>query len=82
MNNREYNILKNFMKSQADYSSTQLGRFIGMDLVNPHIDFQSLANAMGVHCCRITDAADIAAAVTKGVQSGETNLIEIAISAD
>lgn len=82
MNNREYNILKNFMKSQADYSSTRLGRFIGMDLVNPHIDFQSLATAMGVHCCRVTEAADIAEAVTRGLQSGKTNLIEIAISAD
>ncbi len=82
MNNREYNILKNFMKSQADYSSTRLGRFIGMDLVNPHIDFQSLATAMGVQCCRVTEAADIAEAVTRGLQSGKTNLIEIAISAD
>lgn len=82
MNNREYNILKNFMKSQADYSSTQLGRFIGMDLVNPHIDFQSLATAMGVQCCRVTEATDIAGAVARGLQSGKTNLIEIAISAD
>ena len=82
MNNREYNILKNFMKSQADYSSTRLGRFIGMDLVNPHIDFQSLATAMGVPSCRVTEAADIAEAVTRGLQSGKTNLIEIAISAD
>ena len=53
-----------------------------MDLVNPHIDFQSLATAMGVHCCRVTEAAGIAEAVTHGLQSGKTNLIEIAISAD
>lgn len=82
MNNTEYNVLKNFMKGQPGYSSTQLGRFIGMDLINPHIDFQSLGTAMGIRCCRITDAADIAEAVTRGLQSGKTNLIEIAISAD
>jgi benzoylformate decarboxylase len=82
MNNLEYNVLKNFMKSQPAYSSTQLGRFIGMDLVNPHIDFQSLGSAMGIHCCRVTQAADIATAVAHGLQSGKTNLIEIVISAD
>lgn len=82
MNNCEYNILKNFMKGQSHYSSTKLGRFIGMDLINPHIDFQALATAMGVRCTRVTQAADIAAAVTQGLQSGKTNLIEIAISAD
>lgn len=53
-----------------------------MDLVNPHIDFQSLATAMGVQCCRVTEAADIAGAVARGLQSGKTNLIEIAISPD
>ena len=82
MNNLEYNILKNFMKGQPGYSSTKLGRFIGMDLINPRIDFQSLGAAMGIRCCRVTQAADIATAVTQGLQSGKTNLIEIAISAD
>jgi benzoylformate decarboxylase len=64
MNNREYNILKNFMKGPG-YSSTKLGRFIGMDLINPRIDFQSLGTAMGIRCCRVTQAADIATAVTQ-----------------
>ena len=82
MNNLEYNILKNFMKGQPGYSSTKLGRFIGMDLINPQIDFQSLGAAMGIRCCQVTQAADIATAVTQGLRSGKTNLIEIAISAD
>jgi benzoylformate decarboxylase len=82
MNNLEYNILKNFMKGQPGYSSTKLGRFIGMDLINPQIDFQSLGTALGIRCCRVTQAADIATAVTLGLKSGKTNLIEIAISAD
>ena len=53
-----------------------------MDLINPRIDFQSLGAAMGIRCCQVTQAADIATAVTQGLQSGKTNLIEIAISAD
>lgn len=81
MNNFEYNVLKNFMKNQAGYSSVALGKFIGMDLVNPCIDFQSLATSMGISACRVTQAADITAAVKMGIASGKTNLIEVVISA-
>ncbi|WP_455428009.1 thiamine pyrophosphate-binding protein [Dryocola sp. LX212] len=82
MNNFEYNVLKNFMKSQSSYTSVAQGRFIGMDLVNPCIDFQSLAASMGISACRVTQAVDIATAVKSGIASGKTNLIEVIISAD
>lgn len=81
MNNFEYNVLKNFMKNQSSYTSVAQGRFIGMDLVNPCIDFQSLAASMGISACRVTEAVDIAAAVKSGIASGKTNLIEVIISA-
>lgn len=81
MNNFEYNVLKNFMKNQPSYSSVAMGKFIGMDLINPCIDFQSLAASMGVSACRVTQAGDIAAAVSIGIASGKTNLIEVVISA-
>ena len=48
INNREYNVLKNFMRSQPHYLSAQTGQFIGMDIADPPIDFQSLSRAMGV----------------------------------
>lgn len=81
MNNFEYNVLKNFMKNQPSYSSVAMGKFIGMDLVNPCIDFQSLAASMGISACRVAKAEDIAAAVSIGIASGKTNLIEVVISA-
>lgn len=81
MNNFEYNVLKNFMKNQPSYSSVAMGKFIGMDLINPCIDFQSLAASMGISACRVTQAGDIAAAVSIGIASGKTNLIEVVISA-
>ena len=51
MNNREYNVLKKFMRGQPGYASANIGRFIAMDLDNPFIDFQSLARSMGVLVC-------------------------------
>ena len=81
MNNREYNVLKNFMKGQAHYLSAASNRFIAMDLADPAIDYLALAASMGVAARRVERAGDIAGAVEAGIVSGLPNLIEIAISA-
>ncbi len=81
MNNREYNVLKNFMKGQADYISTRSNRFIAMDITEPTVDYQALAQSMGVPSRRITSAADIAPALAEGIRSGSPILVEIMISA-
>ncbi|GGF77902.1 benzoylformate decarboxylase [Azorhizobium oxalatiphilum] len=81
MNNREYNVLKNFMKSQADYVSARTNRFLAMDLDQPAIDYVALAQSMGVPARRIERGADVAAAIEAGIASGKPNLIEILISA-
>lgn len=81
INNAEYNILKNFMKSQTHYASARANRFIAMDLVDPRIDFPALAASMGVPARRISRAADIAPAVEAGIRSGGANLVEIVVSA-
>jgi benzoylformate decarboxylase len=80
MNNREYNILKNFMRSRKDYLAARTNRFIAMDLEQPRIDFQALAAALGVPARQVINAADIAPAIEAGIVSGEPNLIEILIS--
>jgi benzoylformate decarboxylase len=81
MNNREYNILKNFSKSQPHYLSPRVNRFIAMDINDPPIDFLALAAAMGVPARRVARAADIASTVEDGIASNRPNLIEIPISA-
>jgi benzoylformate decarboxylase len=81
MNNREYNVLKNFMRAQADYVAAKTNRFIAMDIQQPAIDYPSLARAMGVPARRVERAADIASAIEAGIASGNTNLVEIPISA-
>jgi benzoylformate decarboxylase len=80
MNNREYNVLKNFMKSRTDYRSAQTGKYIAMDIENPAIDYLALAQSMGLSARRVTKAADIAGAVEAGIASGAANLVEIMIS--
>ncbi|MQT11316.1 thiamine pyrophosphate-binding protein [Segnochrobactrum spirostomi] len=82
MNNREYNILKNFMKAQTDYLSAKSNRFIAMDLVDPAIDFLALARSMGVPARRAESVADIGALVEAGIKSGLPNLIEVPISVE
>ncbi|HEX2528468.1 MAG TPA: thiamine pyrophosphate-dependent enzyme [Geminicoccus sp.] len=80
MNNREYNILKNFMKSQPAYLSANRNRFIAMDIVDPPIDYLALAASMGVPARRVEKSADIAGAIEAGIASGVPNLIEVPIS--
>ena len=81
MNNREYNVLKNFMRGRPGYVSARTNRFIAMDIDKPGIDFQALARAMGIPARRIDKAPDIAAAIEAGIASGKPNLLEIMISA-
>jgi benzoylformate decarboxylase len=79
MNNCEYNILKQFMKSQQHYNLTPKICSIAMDIINPVIDFIALGKSMGVPANRVERAGDIAATVEAGISSGKPNLIEIVI---
>ncbi|MBW4022368.1 MAG: thiamine pyrophosphate-binding protein [Proteobacteria bacterium] len=82
MNNREYNILKNFMKGQASYLSTRSNRYIAMDIVEPAIDYVGMARSMGLPARRVERAADVAPAIEAGIASGMPNLVEIIIAAE
>jgi hypothetical protein len=47
VNNRQYLILKNYLRGMEG-ETARSGRFVGMDLVDPPVDFVSLATSMGV----------------------------------
>jgi benzoylformate decarboxylase len=81
MNNREYNVLKNFMRSQSGYTAARTNRFIAMDIAEPAVEYLALAQAMGIPARRVEKAADIAGAIEAGIASGKPNLIEILIAA-
>jgi benzoylformate decarboxylase len=60
--------------------STRANRFIGMDILDPAIDFLALAASMGLPSQRIERAAEVAPALEAAISSGAPNLIEIPIS--
>jgi benzoylformate decarboxylase len=82
MNNREYNVLKNFMKGQANYLSTRSNRYIAMDIVEPAIDYVLIAQSMGLPARRVERAGDVAAAIEAGIASGQANLVEVVIGVE
>ncbi len=82
MNNREYNILKTFMKGQETYLSTRSNRFIAMDIVEPAIDYVAMAQSMGLPARRVERAADLAPAIEAGIASGGANLVEVIIGVE
>jgi benzoylformate decarboxylase len=81
MNNREYNVLKNFMRSQEHFVSAQTNKFIAMEIDQPAIDYVALAQGFGLPARRVQKATDIAAGIEAGIASGRANLIEVTICA-
>ncbi len=80
MNNREYNVLKNFMRTRSGYTAARSNNFVAMDIAEPFVDYLALARSMGVPARRIEKPSDIAPAIEAGIGSGRPNLIEIPIA--
>jgi benzoylformate decarboxylase len=80
MNNREYGILKDYMRGQEGYPGARADRFIGMDLTDPAIDFVALATSMGLPALKVSRTADIAGAVEAAIESGGPSLVEVPLS--
>ncbi len=78
-NNRRYGVLQNVAKSLG-YSNAVAGRFVGMEIASPAIDYQALASSMGVPSQRADDRDAIAAAVAAALRREGPSLIEIAIA--
>ena len=78
-NNREYNILKNYMRARDGYNA-QAGRFIGMDLENPAIDYVAMARSMGVEAIKLREADELSAALFRAREKAKPMLIELTIA--
>jgi benzoylformate decarboxylase len=77
-NNRRYGVLQNVAKSLG-YANAVAGRFVGMEIIGPAIDYQALAASMGVPSARADGRDAIAAAVADALRREGPSLIEIAI---
>jgi benzoylformate decarboxylase len=77
-NNRRYNVLMNVARDLGTRNAVA-GRFVGMDLIEPAVDFQALAKSMGVPSCRVEGSQEIADATKIALQRQGPSLIEIPI---
>jgi benzoylformate decarboxylase len=77
-NNRRYGVLQN-VATGLGYANAVAGRFVGMDITDPAVDFEALARSMGVPSARANDRGAIGAAVAEAMRRDGPSLIEIAI---
>ena len=78
LNNRSYRILKQRL-SATNGVAAQHGRYIGMELVQPAIDFCGLAQSLGVEAVAVDDIPGFIAALRRGIASKTPLLIDATI---
>ncbi|MDB5394942.1 MAG: mdlC [Rhodospirillales bacterium] len=78
LNNRSYRILKQRTLALGDHSA-RTGTLVGMDLVDPTIDFVGMAASLGVEAVRVSTLDDFRAALAKAVGSSAPQLIDVEI---
>jgi len=77
-NNGHYQILKDGAR-MLGLPAAQQGRFVGMDLDGPAIDFVKLAESLGVAATRITDPDELAAELRRSLAGDRPRLIDVPI---
>ena len=78
-NNAQYQILK-IGAANMGLPQAAAGRFAGMDLVEPEVDFVGLAESLGVSAARITEPDELAARVAESLSGDRPQLFEVPIS--
>src|SRR5439155_22185383 len=74
VNNGGYRIIKQrLLAFHGGYN------YVGMDFVDPAVDFTGLATSLGLEAMRITDAKDVAPALTSAFNRPGTKLIEVMV---
>jgi benzoylformate decarboxylase len=79
LDNREYRILKHGLDLMGG-ASARSGRYVGMDLADPGIDFVALAGSMGIAGRTVEDAEELEQAVDEALGSGKPQLLHVPIS--
>ncbi|MBB5048820.1 benzoylformate decarboxylase [Rhodopseudomonas rhenobacensis] len=77
-NNRRYGVLQNIAK-QLGCKNAVAGRFVGMDVDDPAIDFMALSTSMGVPSVKADTPDAIRAAIAEALDRDGPSLIEIAV---
>jgi benzoylformate decarboxylase len=61
-------------------AAARTGRFVGLDLDDPPIDYVALATSMAVDATRVDHADDVTDAVQAALASGRPHLLELPIT--
>jgi len=77
-NNAQYRILKSGLLAFRSEPAKQ-GKFVGMDLVQPEIDFVALAQSLGVTAERVSKAQEVGPALKQALSRHGPSLIDIPI---
>jgi benzoylformate decarboxylase len=77
-NNAQYRILKSGLLAFRSEPAKQ-GKYVGMDLVQPEIDFVALAESLGVAAERVTKPQDVGPALRQALSRPGPSLIDIPI---
>jgi len=79
-NNMQYKILKD-CAGVLGLPEAHAGRFLGLDVVEPAIDYVGLARSLGVAARRIAEPDELAEAVAASLLADAPQVIEVPISA-
>ncbi len=75
-NNAQYRILKGGLLAFQSETAKQ-GKFIGMDLTNPEIDFVTLAESLGVAAERVHQPAEVGPALQRALSRSGPSLLDV-----
>ena len=75
-NNSSYRILKQRLNASRGHAA-QTDNFVGMDLIDPAVDFVGLARSLGIKAERATSEAEAADLVKQGLAGGGPLLIDV-----
>jgi len=74
-NNTEYKILKDCAR-ELHLPAATAGRFVGLDIVSPSIDYVALARSLGMSACRVSEPEQLVQAVSESLAGNVPQLIE------
>ncbi|MFL6947155.1 MAG: thiamine pyrophosphate-binding protein [Xanthobacteraceae bacterium] len=75
-NNRSYRILKQRLHAQRGHAA-QVDTYVGMELIDPPIDFVALARSLGIAAERATTLHETTDLLRKGLAAGAAMLIDV-----
>ena len=77
-NNGEYRILKDCAR-ELQLPAARAGRFVGLDVTGPAIDFVALAQSLGVAACHVDGPDALSDVVRESLAGDVPRLVEVAV---